>query len=464
MSSCLKRLLLMLCTLTLQVGIAQNRAPSCWLKYQDAFQGDILINKVKVSAPSPTYSYYWCLQWNAGMEGGGYCGIQEHPNGRNFIFSIWDPISSSEAITAPYTHPTTIIESFGGEGTGLKSWNFDIGWDTEQWYSFVTRAWPSGSSTMFGFWVFNHTDQEWYHLVTMDYPVSNIRFNSSTGSFIEDWLGNGWNTREVHHQEGWKRRTSNYSWQAFTSCTFERVRPDAGANNYIDNYNGGTHTDSYFMQSGGNITPTTSTTGTTLTLANSNSTPEYHTGQITSLNTTTSLDSLHLTWTLDSSKAPQFSYDINIYDNPDFLGNPVIEINENIPHQRNHNIDVSTLTKGKQYYLKLSIHDIFDNQSAVVTDRFLIESIVHTDNTNPLRSLSYYPNPFRDNINLKFSHRIKFVKISVADSKGRVMLTNDYYNCSEIEQQLPANLDAGLYFLTVTDHEQNTVTITLHKK
>lgn len=79
------------------------------------------------------------MQWNAGMEGGGYCGLQEHPDGRNFIFSIWDPIGSNEAITAAYGSRFYEVENFGGEGTGLKSWNFELGWETDHWYSTVSR-------------------------------------------------------------------------------------------------------------------------------------------------------------------------------------------------------------------------------------------------------------------------------------------------------------------------------------
>lgn len=80
-----------------------------------------IINTVRVASPSPLYTYYCTMQWNAGMEGGGYCGIQEHPNGRNFIFSIWDPVSSNESIRAAYLGDGTQVENFGGEGTGLKS-------------------------------------------------------------------------------------------------------------------------------------------------------------------------------------------------------------------------------------------------------------------------------------------------------------------------------------------------------
>jgi hypothetical protein len=459
----MKKLLLVLCAFAFQFSQSQNRAPSCWLKYQDWYQGDILINKIKVISPSPTYTYYCSLQWNAGMEGGGYCGIQEHPNGRNFIFSIWDPISSSESITAPYTHSGTLTEPFGGEGTGLKSWNFDIGWNTGQWYSFVTRAWSSGTSTMFGFWVYNHSDQIWYHLVTMDYPVSNIRFNSPTGSFIEDWLGNGWNKREVHHQDGWKRKTSDLSWNAFTSSLFERVSPDAGANNYINNYDGGTNSNYYFMQSGGTITPTTNTSGTMLSLANNNSDPGYDVVEVSSLNKTVSTDNLLLDWNLVTSKSPQFSYKIDIYNNPTFSGNPIIEVNENIPHQRNSNIDISNLIDGNEYYIRFSVTDIFDNQSTEVTDSFIAESTLGLDDINLLNTLSYYPNPFEDKLTLKFNNQMESIKTSLVDFVGKIILTSYHYNSSEIELNIPSNIGKGVYFLTIVDKKQNQNTIKLVK-
>lgn len=49
-------------------GFGQNRAPSCWLKYPDNFKGDIIINTVRVASPSPLYTYYCTMQWNAGMQ------------------------------------------------------------------------------------------------------------------------------------------------------------------------------------------------------------------------------------------------------------------------------------------------------------------------------------------------------------------------------------------------------------
>ena len=62
------------------------------------------------------------------QEGGGYCGLQDHPDGRAFIFSIWDPQHVKDTpITAVAKGQGTWTDRFGGEGTGLKSMNFELG-------------------------------------------------------------------------------------------------------------------------------------------------------------------------------------------------------------------------------------------------------------------------------------------------------------------------------------------------
>ncbi len=430
-----------------QNAFSQNRAPSCWLKYKDSFQGDIIVNTVRVSAPSPTYTYYCTLQWNAGMEGGGYCGIQEHPDGRNFIYSIWDPKSSNEAITAAYTHPGTKVENFGGEGTGLKSWNFAIGWETGQWYSFVSRTWNNNDHTMFGYWVFDHTNSIWHHLVTMDFPVTNVRFNSSTGSFIEDWLGSGSNMREVHQKEGWKRRTSDKSWYAFTSAKFERVKPDAGAENYIDNYDGGVITDHYFMQSGGVTMPETNVSGTTIYLDNSNTTPTFETGQLLALSSEVANDTtLTLTWSVDSTKAPQYLFHVKIFDNSGFTGPPVIEVEQSTPHQREAMISLNGLQGDTDYYLQFNIDDIFDQSSSVLTDSFRTNPMLTIKRNEILHNVSVFPNPAHDEINIKSDEVFDFLKVQLINLLGDVVIENSYQHISDLKLPVSSVAD-GIYFL-----------------
>ncbi len=457
-----KRLLSVTFILLYQLAIGQNRAPSCWLKYQDNFQGDILINTVRIQSPSPTYTYYCTLQWNAGIEGGGYCGIQEHPNGRNFIFSIWDPISSSDPITAPYTYSGTQIESFGGEGTGLKSWNFDIGWSTDQWYSFVARVWDDNAHTMFGYWVYSHSKQEWYHLVTMDYPVANVRFNSSTNAFIEDWFGNGWNTREVHQKRGWKRKSEDLSWYPFISAFFNRVSPDPGAANYIDHYDGGVMPDYYFMKSGGAVSPTTNASGSMLSLNNSDNDPGFTTGEITEMNTTVEENHLILDWDVDKSKSPQFSYHVEIYDNQDFSGSPIIKLDQAIPHAKTSNIDIGTLSEGTEYYIRFYIIDIFDNQSAPITDSF-ITKVLGVNETDNRFFIEYYPNPFHNKVYLKFNNVFDSCNIELLNILGILIFSKKYYFSSEIEFGFPNNIEKGFYFLIIKCQGSQPQTIKLFK-
>ena len=351
--------------------LSQNRAPSTWLKYKDNLHGDIIINTARVKSPSPLYTYYCVLQWNAGMEGGGYLGIQEHPEGRNFIFSLWDSKESSDNVTASYTHLGTIIQPFGGEGTGLKSWNFDIGWNTDEWYSFVSRTWNDNNHTLFGFWVFNHTSSEWYHLVTMDYPVIDVKFSSNSNSFLEDWLGNGSNKREFHLKNGWKRISSDSSWMNFDKSYYERVKPDDGAANYIDNYDGGVIEDYFFMKSGGNSTfPVTNTHGTNLTISNNSEKPDFDEVEVLSFDKNLEDEKLILNWEVSKSKLPQFSYNIEIYDDKD-LGSPLFKINKIKPESRYEEVDISSLVDGKEYFIRFYLTDILDNKSSYIDENFI---------------------------------------------------------------------------------------------
>ena len=66
---------------------AQYSAPSSHLVFDDNFDGDIVINSVRVPKGGETmYTYYEAIGWRG--TGAGYCGIQVHPRAHLFIFSI----------------------------------------------------------------------------------------------------------------------------------------------------------------------------------------------------------------------------------------------------------------------------------------------------------------------------------------------------------------------------------------
>ncbi|MCB9283887.1 MAG: DUF3472 domain-containing protein [Lewinellaceae bacterium] len=429
---------------------AQNRAPSLYLNYQDHEQGDIIINTLRVASPSPLYTYYCGLLWNGGQDAGGYCGMQEHPEGRNFIYSLWDPISSNDPIEADYAHPETELANFGGEGTGLRSLNFGIGWETGQWYSLVSRAWSTGDQyTYFGYWVFDQSNQIWHHLVTMKYPVPDLKFNTGTSSFIEDWLGNGQEARTIHHQNGWKRKTADNSWIPFDETYFDRVYPDAGTVNYIENYDGGVvDNEYYFMTSGGTTMPVTNEDDVLLYLPVNATEPGFPTGELDYLLLDEENDNLIISWDVVDSLSPQYSYHLRIYDNAQLSGSPLVALDVIKPHFRNDTVDISNLTDSQEYFVQFYTTDIFDHESAAEVIPFVKGATVGVDPEGSDRGVSLFPNPVEDKLNLLFEEPIKTAAVQILTLDGQLVGQITVEDTKEATLSIDA--PSGLYLLKVS--------------
>ena len=89
-------------------------------------------------------------------------------------------------------------QEFGGEGTGLKSWNFKLGWKPDTWYTLASRCWPVGDHTFYGLWTRSGETKQWTHLVTMDVAAKDAYFKGGTDAFLEDWSETGVKPRTTH--------------------------------------------------------------------------------------------------------------------------------------------------------------------------------------------------------------------------------------------------------------------------
>lgn len=327
--------------------------------YNDTGSGDIMINEIMVSATGPT-TYYETLGWNNGAEAGGYTGIQDTPTGKNYIYSIWDP-SNGQAITAVYYDPAGYVEPFGGEGTGLHFLDYGYPWALNQWYTLVTRAWDYNSHTYFGLWVQDQTAGTWRHMLTFDYPMASIRFNTYANSFLENYGGQSTGTtRHMNLQHGWKRY-SGTTWGYFNQVYYDRPTTQA---------NSGVSSNAYFMETGSSTVPVGSDTGYLYTTP-TGSAPSFATGALSSVSLVYSNTTKQLTanWTTNATKSPQFGYNVQVYNNAGYTGSPVASKADTAPHIRTATVNTSSLADGV-YYVKSTITDIFDQTSAAVGTSF----------------------------------------------------------------------------------------------
>lgn len=312
-------------------------------------------------------TYYEAIGWHGVIA--GYCGIQAHPKARNFIFSIWDHKKHRDRIRAVHVGGGTTTETFGGEGTGLKSWNFKLGWEVDHWYTLLTRAWAVGSNTHCGFWVRSGVTGAWTHLVTMDVAVEGGLFRGGTDAFIEDWSDSGCEQRIINIRNPWKRDLKG-KWKGAEAAQYSVNEWDLTLGkrsyDYCSAWDAGVAVDHtgpfYYMVAGGAETvPTTSNPSVLRSKRSGCTRPPYSPLLVTSLKAeTTAAGYVQVAWENDASTLPQFGYQVDVYSGEVL----VATVAATVPHQRS--VTVSVPAMDSPLLVRLHCTDVLDNAAPVV--------------------------------------------------------------------------------------------------
>ena len=354
-------------------GAAQDSAPSSHMVFDDHFPGDIVINEVRVpKSGAAMYTYYEALGWRG--RGAGYAGIQVHPKAFLYLFSIWDHKDHTAPIRAVYRGGGTETVGFGGEGTGLKSWNFKLGWETDIWYTLVARNWPVGEHTYFGFWVRDGNTRLWTHLVTMDVATPKAGFEGGTDAFIEDWSNTGSRVRTSLLRNGWKRKLDG-TWYPFAQARYSvnswDLEPGKRSYQFRRNFDGGIRRGQdgayYFMTAGGADTDPTTTNPARFKIARQQTEPRYpvlawkHASAEIGPNS-----QLNVTWDVDPTSTPPFAYEVRLL-NKRKGGAELSGLKITQPHARSAELSLENvrLTPGV-YYVQLTAVDLFDRPASTV--------------------------------------------------------------------------------------------------
>ena len=96
---------------------------------------------VKVNSSCPA-TYFCVVGWGPA----GYSGIQEVEEDRKVaIFSMWNSDSGEHRVELLRAGEGTVVDNFGGEGTGLKTMK-DLDWQLGEKITFVVRISVSDKS------------------------------------------------------------------------------------------------------------------------------------------------------------------------------------------------------------------------------------------------------------------------------------------------------------------------------
>jgi hypothetical protein len=364
-------LLAVACTAALPVtSWGQHAAPSSHMVFDDNFPGDIVIISVRVPADGEAvYTYYEGLGWRG--TAAGYAGLQAHPRGHNFICSVWDNPAHTAPITAVHRGPGTKTEGFGGEGTGLKSWNFELGWEVDAWYTLVGRTWSVGDHTQLGMWVHAEPTGEWTHLVTFDVAVADARFEGGTDAFLEDWLDTGSEGRTTNLRNGWKRKLDG-QWYPFAAARYSvnawDLEPGKRSFAFRDVWDGGIRGEGdrayYFMSAGGKATPST-TNPSTHAVPRREAEPAFPTAVLLDCQAMQTDQGWNLTWACEPAAAPPHAFVLETLgegSNGVLTREQVIE-----PHRRTWEIaSAGSAGKPQPTRVRLSCVDLFGRVSEPV--------------------------------------------------------------------------------------------------
>ena len=131
-----------------------------------------------------------------------YGGIQQLQDGsKAAIFSVWDVNSDGSCLdckpgTAPDTDrvsmwaasPSTVIETFGYEGTGMKSMIYNFDWQLGEEVAMLTSLEDLGEGSLVSAAIKTERS-DWQFIASFYVPTSKTSGMPAGFAFVEDWAG-----------------------------------------------------------------------------------------------------------------------------------------------------------------------------------------------------------------------------------------------------------------------------------
>ncbi|PRB00900.1 hypothetical protein CQ046_17000 [Chryseobacterium sp. MYb7] len=367
-----------------------SNAQTCpsWGPYIEGFDmansGELWYSEVMAdNACKKVNTYYSTSNFFLGPRG-GYAGIQYKQNEiYNNIFSMWDlQDTNTPQCTTEYTAPNTLVDGFGGEGTGLHTDN-PMPWTPGTWYATVVRRWSTGDGkTRIGFFMFDYGTGKWKHYVTIVTPENDAKFTGTKlGGFVENWnTAASKDTRCGYFRNFWSMNTEG-NWSKPSRYTASAGTGSWGAQTAFNNTAiKVTSCGTAPAPSGGaitftGITQTGTKPGTTVPVSVASVTSSYN----------TSNNKVNVNWANLETTSPQLSYKVSLYTEASWANSytPVAVVTGIRPDQRSAQVALPANSQPGKYYVSVVLEDIFKQTSNFGYNSLTISNITTPPTIDP---------------------------------------------------------------------------------
>lgn len=234
-----------------------RRGTSPNLRYNIPTNDNISYYYNEVSVPE-NYDNIYSFYMGVGFMN-GYFGIQTNDNNnkKNVIFSVWSSftnqdhgsVPNSKKVYAERVGDGVIVENFGNEGSGIKTYK-SYNWTPNKTYKFLVKGEPiSDNKTAYTAWFLPPDKEQWILMSRLIKPETNS-YLTDFHSFLENYSPtSGYLTRKAEYRNQWVYSSNKSSWLKVRGATFTggsqkifNIRPDANSENITNGYslqNGG---------------------------------------------------------------------------------------------------------------------------------------------------------------------------------------------------------------------------------
>ena len=283
------------------------------------------------------------------------------------VWSFWGSNAEGEPVRVVAGSEHTFAYQYIGEGASGALFGTWPVIQQNRWYTMLMRIWsPVGDdqqeTAYVGRWVKDVQADHWYLYGVMRLPIPAKAFSGNAG-FLEDFGHSGRSARSIHRRLGYYRKDKR--WHSSNTVTIDvhprgRAVDDHWIVNKLEN---GTVLAMEVSQNRALVPQLLQ--GEPLPYGQEHvfttkqpALPHLDLPQVEDLQAITNGEQVRVSWEVPPSASPQWSYTIEVFDNPKGTGRPLLVHQRRMPITRN----VVLPTKLKNTTIRFSLTDIFDQK------------------------------------------------------------------------------------------------------